>query len=111
MYYWAPEQPQAYSYKDQYFFGSQMIVSPIVAPMDNATQLSTKAIWLPEVGYKSIVISIRFITMYYYRCLLLNDYISVFIQKSSVIQPSMCILKEFQIIEIIQIIEIHNGNL
>lgn len=49
MYYWAPEHPQAYSYKDQYFFGSQMIVSPIVAPMDNATQLATKSIWLPEV--------------------------------------------------------------
>jgi len=52
MYYWAPEHPQAYSYKDQYFFGSQMIISPIVAPMDNTTQLATKSIWLPEVNFK-----------------------------------------------------------
>ena len=56
MYYWEPEQPQAYSYKDQYFFGSQMIVSPIVAPMDNATQLSTKSIWLPEVEKKRLCV-------------------------------------------------------
>ena len=49
MYYWTPESPHAYSYKDQYIFGSQIIVSPIVAPMDNITELAAKSIWLPEV--------------------------------------------------------------
>ncbi|XP_065915296.1 alpha-xylosidase BoGH31A-like isoform X1 [Dysidea avara] len=48
MYYWTPESPHAYSYKDQYIFGSQIIVSPIVAPMDNITELAAKSIWLPE---------------------------------------------------------------
>ena len=61
MYYWEPEHPQAYSYKDQYFFGSQMIVSPIVAPMDNATQLSTKSIWLPEVECTTEIIICMYI--------------------------------------------------
>ncbi|HEX6880159.1 MAG TPA: TIM-barrel domain-containing protein, partial [Terriglobales bacterium] len=48
LYYEYPEAPEAYEFSDEYFFGNDMIVSPIVAPRDKATGLAKETIWLPQ---------------------------------------------------------------
>lgn len=42
-----PEHDEAYKFTEQYMYGSQMLVSPVVAPVAKDTQLSPKSIWLP----------------------------------------------------------------
>ena len=51
MYYEFPEFDQAYSAKmdgskNQYFFGDDMIVAPIVAPVSNTTYMAQKSLWI-----------------------------------------------------------------
>lgn len=48
MYYEFPDNDEAYAFKDQYFFGSDMIVAPITEALDADTFLATKKIWLPK---------------------------------------------------------------
>jgi hypothetical protein len=47
MYYESPEDPSAYAARYQYYFGDQMIVAPIVTPMDARTGLASADLWLP----------------------------------------------------------------
>ena len=47
LYYDWPNAAQAYSSKDEYMFGNEMLVRPITAPADKASGLSTENIWLP----------------------------------------------------------------
>ena len=47
LYYDWPEADAAYSHKDEYVFGADMIVAPVVAPGDKATGLANKTVWLP----------------------------------------------------------------
>ncbi len=47
LYYDWPEANEAYSNKNEYVFGRDMIVSPIVAPGDNITGLASESVWLP----------------------------------------------------------------
>ena len=48
MYYTYPEHDLAYSMKDQYMFGNDLLVAPIVAPADKVTGLATRKVWLPK---------------------------------------------------------------
>lgn len=48
LYYDYPNAPEAYEFKDEYTFGDDMIVSPVVTELDKTTQLATKVIWIPE---------------------------------------------------------------
>jgi alpha-glucosidase (family GH31 glycosyl hydrolase) len=48
LYYDWPEAEAAYSHKDEYVFGSQMIVAPVTAPVDERTQLAKQNVWIPE---------------------------------------------------------------
>ncbi len=48
LYYDWPEAEEAYTSKDEYLFGGQMIVSPVVAPADKSTGLTTQKVWLPK---------------------------------------------------------------
>jgi alpha-glucosidase (family GH31 glycosyl hydrolase) len=48
LYYDWPEAAEAYSNKDEYVFGANMIVDPVVAPGDKITGLASKAVWLPK---------------------------------------------------------------
>ncbi|MFZ0743437.1 MAG: TIM-barrel domain-containing protein [Terracidiphilus sp.] len=48
LYYDWPEENGAYTSKDEYMFGSQMLADPVVAPADKASGLATKQVWLPE---------------------------------------------------------------
>ena len=48
LYYDWPEANEAYDMKGEYVFGSQMIVSPVVAPSDKVTGLVQQQVWIPK---------------------------------------------------------------
>jgi alpha-glucosidase len=48
LYYDWPEADEAYSKKNEYVFGKDMIVDPIVAPGDKITGLVNQSVWLPD---------------------------------------------------------------
>jgi alpha-glucosidase len=48
LYYDWPEDDAAYTSKNEYLFGDQMIVSPVTAPADKISGLTTEQVWLPE---------------------------------------------------------------
>ena len=47
LYYDWPEADEAYSNKQEYLFGDNMLVAPVVAPADKATTLASEKVWLP----------------------------------------------------------------
>ncbi|HEX8891831.1 MAG TPA: TIM-barrel domain-containing protein, partial [Terriglobales bacterium] len=48
LYYHWPEANEAYDMKNEYVFGSQMIVNPIVTPGDKITGLVKQEVWIPK---------------------------------------------------------------
>ena len=48
MYYSHPEHDLAYKSGEQFMFGSDLLVAPIVCPADKATGLATRKVWLPK---------------------------------------------------------------
>jgi alpha-glucosidase len=48
LYYDWPDAEQAYSAKNEYMFGDNMIVAPVISAVDKATALATESVWLPE---------------------------------------------------------------
>ncbi len=48
LYYDWPEEDAAYTSKNEYLFGDQMIVSPVTAPADKISGLATEQVWLPK---------------------------------------------------------------
>jgi alpha-glucosidase len=47
LYYDFPEAPESYAAKNEYVFGENMLVVPVVHPVDAATGLATEHLWLP----------------------------------------------------------------
>ncbi len=47
LYYEYPNQDQAYKFADEYFFGDDLLVSPVVHPMSPDSLLATERIWIP----------------------------------------------------------------
>ena len=54
MYYQYPEEKDAYEVKNQYFFGSELLVAPITTPKNKKTNLSCVDVWLPEGRWTDI---------------------------------------------------------
>jgi alpha-glucosidase (family GH31 glycosyl hydrolase) len=48
MYYNYPERNEAYQVRNQYYFGSEMIVAPITSEMDKNLRLAKTKVWLPD---------------------------------------------------------------
>jgi alpha-glucosidase (family GH31 glycosyl hydrolase) len=48
LYYDWPEADEAYTYKDEYIFGQQMIVAPVTQPVDKESQLAQEQVWIPQ---------------------------------------------------------------
>ena len=48
MYYLEPEQPETYEVKNEYYFGSELLVSPITDPQDQTARAGSVNTWLPE---------------------------------------------------------------
>jgi alpha-glucosidase (family GH31 glycosyl hydrolase) len=51
MYYQYPEISDAYEVKNQYYFGSELIVAPITEAMDRTLILAKVKVWLPKGNY------------------------------------------------------------
>jgi len=47
LYYDWPEAAEAYSSKNEYVFGDQMLAAPVTAPADKTSTLATENVWLP----------------------------------------------------------------
>jgi alpha-glucosidase len=47
LYYHHPEDPEAYQHGGEYYFGEAMLVSPVVTPANEQTELATTRVWLP----------------------------------------------------------------
>jgi alpha-glucosidase len=47
MYYDYPEAPEAYDFKDEYMYGDDLLVSPVVAALSAETGMATNTVWLP----------------------------------------------------------------
>ena len=43
-----PEADPAYYRKDEYVFGSEMLVAPVTKPVDENTQLASQEVWVPD---------------------------------------------------------------
>ncbi len=48
MYYAEPEREEAYQVPNEYYFGSELLVSPITTPTDPVTRAAKAQSWLPE---------------------------------------------------------------
>lgn len=48
MYYEHPDDEAAYEVPNEYYFGSELIVSPIVEPMNKKLHVASTNVWLPE---------------------------------------------------------------
>lgn len=48
LYYDWPEAEAAYKYKDEYVFGSQMVVAPVTKPVEGNSGLAQQEEWIPE---------------------------------------------------------------
>lgn len=46
-YYHYPMEPDSYRYRNEYFFGSELLVQPMVHPTDSETGYTTEPTWLP----------------------------------------------------------------
>lgn len=47
IYYHCPMEREAYKYKNEYFFGSELLVIPMVHPSDRETGYTTETAWIP----------------------------------------------------------------
>ncbi|QBR48336.1 TIM-barrel domain-containing protein [Leuconostoc kimchii] len=54
LYYEHPNNEEAYTFKNQYYFGSELMVAPITDPQDADTQLGFVDVWLPEGEWMDI---------------------------------------------------------
>ena len=48
LYYDWPQEDAAYTNKDEYVFGREMIVAPVVDPVNTTTQLAQEPVWIPN---------------------------------------------------------------
>jgi alpha-glucosidase len=48
LYYDWPEANEAYESKNEYLFGNEMLVDPVVTPSDKQSGLATERVWLPK---------------------------------------------------------------
>lgn len=48
MYYMEPEQNEAYEVRNEYYFGSELLVSPITQPQDKDARAAKAKTWLPQ---------------------------------------------------------------
>ena len=48
MYYTYAECDEAYDFKEQFMFGDDILVAPVVSPIDKLTGMAERTVWLPE---------------------------------------------------------------
>lgn len=54
MYYTYPDKKEAYEIRNEYFFGSELLVVPVTSPSSKKTNLSKTRVWLPKGTWTDI---------------------------------------------------------
>lgn len=54
MYYTYPDKKEAYEIKNEYFFGSELLVAPVTCPASKVTNLAKTRVWLPKGTWTDI---------------------------------------------------------
>ena len=60
MYYEYPENAEAYEVKNQYFFGSQLMVAPVTTPRIKGLNVARTKVWFPEGIWYDIYTGMRY---------------------------------------------------
>jgi hypothetical protein len=60
MYHAFPSSEEAHSVPNQYVFGSELLVAPIVTPSDTVTRAGRVGAWLPPGGWTDIATGVRY---------------------------------------------------
>lgn len=60
LYYYEPDNWKVYSVKNEYYFGSQLLVHPITAKTDPVTQMGRVSTWIPEGMWYDIFTGLRY---------------------------------------------------
>ncbi len=89
IYYEYPQHNVAYKFKDEYFFGDQILVSPVITPIDSYLNTAVTKVYLPKGNYYN------FFTNQHYKgnrqIYMYNDIFSmpVFVKEGSIIPLSV----------------------
>ncbi|MGN0569873.1 MAG: TIM-barrel domain-containing protein [Candidatus Fimenecus sp.] len=54
MYYTYPQENEAFEYKNEYMFGSELLVCPVTTKLDEKTKTAATKMWLPEGRWTNI---------------------------------------------------------
>ncbi|MBO2517259.1 MAG: alpha-xylosidase [Clostridiales bacterium] len=60
MYHMDPEEKEAYEVRNEYWFGSELIVAPVTSPADSCTGEGSTEVWLPAGTYIDAMTGIRY---------------------------------------------------
>ena len=60
IYYHYPAEQEAYKHKNEYFFGTELIVSPITSDNDPGLRMGSVQTWLPEGEWTDVFTGIRY---------------------------------------------------
>ena len=60
LYYYEPVNDKVYDYKNEYYFGNDLIVCPITVKIDEKSGLSKTKIWLPEGNWFDIFTGVKY---------------------------------------------------
>ncbi len=85
MYYYHSEDSQAYEVESQYYFGSSMIVSPIIEEQNKKLSMASSIVWLPKGTYYDFFSSKRYVgdrKIKVYRTL---DTIPIFVKEGDIL--------------------------
>lgn len=85
LYYDYPNQDEAYTIKNEYIFGSQMLVSPITRPHDEQTQLAYSKTWLPKGDWIDYFTHLRYQGNTIVKTYRDTDTLPVFVRQGSLI--------------------------
>ncbi|MBP5322296.1 MAG: DUF5110 domain-containing protein [Bacteroidaceae bacterium] len=69
LYYEWPEENNAYSYEDEFLFGNEILVAPVLSPV-NSEGLARRTVWLPEGDWFDVVRN----TLVHGNCTFADDY-------------------------------------
>ena len=61
MYYDHPDEPAAYACRNQFMFGSELLVAPITSPADRSTGLGRVRAWLPPGDWVDVFTGQRYV--------------------------------------------------
>lgn len=67
LYYKNPEAEEAYNYRNEYYFGSELLSAPITKKSDSHTNMGNVDVWLPEGEWFDIFTSVHYTGGRHYR--------------------------------------------